>query len=112
MHFEYEQDNKPDYLGYHLEESFDEWFAAQHQRLSLKNIQDLSISTDGIFTFSLFDNHLYDAIEEKEWVDFLLRNRKWEENENMLHRKLVELENNFGLKPTDDLSIVRIIMEK
>ena len=46
---EYEQDNKPDYLGYHLDKDFEEWFQTQEQKLSLTHINDLSISTDGIF---------------------------------------------------------------
>jgi len=51
---EYEQENKPDYLGYHLAKNFDIWYAQQTQSLSLDNVQDLSIATDGIFTFKGF----------------------------------------------------------
>jgi hypothetical protein len=29
--FEFEQNNKPDYLGYHLQEDFDTWYANQQQ---------------------------------------------------------------------------------
>jgi serine/threonine protein phosphatase PrpC len=41
--FEYEQNDKPDYLGYHLDEDFENWYSGQKQRLSLSNITDLSI---------------------------------------------------------------------
>ena len=53
---EYDQVNTPDYLGYHLHIDFEEWFQKQNQKLSLTNIENLSISTDGIFSFKKFDN--------------------------------------------------------
>ena len=31
--FEFEQDNKPDYLGYHLNEEFNSWYNKQQQRI-------------------------------------------------------------------------------
>ena len=52
---EFEQDNRPDYLGYHLNETFETWFANQKQRISRSGIEDFSLSTDGIFTFSKYD---------------------------------------------------------
>ncbi len=49
----FEQDNKPDYLAYHLNESFEEWYNNnQHQKLHIDSIQDISIATDGIETFA------------------------------------------------------------
>ena len=70
---EYEQNNKPDYIGYHLDEDFDTWFSKQNQILSLKEINDLSISTDGIFTFKNFDNEQYPFKSNNEIIDFLLK---------------------------------------
>ncbi|MCC7454370.1 MAG: protein phosphatase 2C domain-containing protein, partial [Crocinitomix sp.] len=48
---EYDQDNKPDYLGFHLTEDFETWYTNQSQKLFIENLQDISISTDGIFMF-------------------------------------------------------------
>jgi len=107
--YEYEQSDRPDYLGYHLAEEFESWFQSQKQRLSLENVNDLSLSTDGIFTFNEFDNNTYEKIEEEEIVDYLLVDRKWEDQENMLGKKLLEIEKRFGLKPNDDLTILRVI---
>jgi len=106
---EYEQGDKPDYLGYHLAEKFDDWFDAQTQQLSIKNIRDLSIATDGIFTFKNFDNHDYQSISGEEIIDFLLIDKPKEYAENMLHKKLLHIEKRWGLKPSDDLSIIRVI---
>ncbi len=108
---EYEQDDKPDYLGFHLEEAFEKWYSQQEQRLSLSQIQDLSISTDGIFTFKKFDNKTYESIEETQIIDFLLKDRQGEETPYMLKQKLIAIEKQWGLKPTDDLSILRVILK-
>lgn len=109
--YEYEQNDKPDYLGYHLSEDFEDWFSMQKQKLMLRNVKDLSISTDGIFTFKQFDNRYYDKIQEEEIVEYLLIDTEWNKYENMLGKKLSEIENRFGLKPSDDLTILRIINE-
>lgn len=109
---EFEQDDKPDYLGYHLEENFDVWFKNQSQKLSLKNVKDFSISTDGIFTFKNFNRKEYDyQITEEEIVEYLLVDEKWINQENMLKKKVSKIENEFGLKPSDDLTIIRIRIE-
>lgn len=106
---EYEQDDKPDYLGYHLAEKFDDWFDAQTQQLVVENIYDLSIATDGIFTFKNFDNYDYESINDNELIDFLLIDKPEEYKKNMLHKKLLHIEKRWGLKPSDDLSIIRMI---
>ncbi|MGB1205589.1 MAG: protein phosphatase 2C domain-containing protein [Chitinophagales bacterium] len=107
---EYEQDNKPDYLAYHLYENFDTWFTSQKQKLYLQNIYDLSISTDGIFTFKKFDGKQYISVKNSHIIELLLIDKQWENQKNMLSRKLLEIERKFGLKPSDDLSIIRIII--
>ncbi|MGB0839276.1 MAG: protein phosphatase 2C domain-containing protein [Chitinophagales bacterium] len=106
--FEYEQDDKPDYLGYHLTEDFDTWFSQQTQRLSFQQVRDFSLATDGIFTFRPFDNNTYDHINTKDLLPYLLIDGTWGKQTNMLKRKLSEIESNFGLRPSDDLTIVRI----
>ncbi len=108
--FEYEQDNRPDYLGYHLKADFEVWYASQKQRLSLESIDDLSIATDGIFTFKRFDKGVYEQIEATSIERFLLKDKTWCDSKNMLQKKMRFIEKNFGLKPTDDLAIVRLVL--
>lgn len=108
---EYEQGDKPDYLGYHLGEEFRNWFQNQSQKLSLKNIKDLSISTDGIFTFKNFDGKEYAKITEEEITKYLLIDDKGADEENMLKKKVLAIENKYGLIPSDDLTIIRIKIE-
>jgi len=106
--YEYEQDDRPDYLGYHLEEEFSNWYDCQSQKLSLKNVEDISIATDGIFTFKNFDGKVYDSIEASEIVHSFLVDGKGSDHDLMLNHKLTEIENGYGLKPSDDLTIIRI----
>ena len=109
--YEYEQDNQPDYLGYHLNEPFKNWYSEQSQKLSLNNIKDISISTDGIFSFRNFDGKEIQQIQEREIIEYLLIDESLSNHENMLFRKITDLENYYGLLPGDDLTIIRIKIE-
>jgi len=105
---EFEQDNKPDYLGYHLAEDFEKWFVGQEQKLSLTNIEDISIATDGIFTFRNFDNEVYEK-RVVDVVELLLNEKQDTKNLSMLTKQLNSIEEKWGLRPTDDIGIIRLI---
>ncbi|WP_166920366.1 protein phosphatase 2C domain-containing protein [Flavobacterium poyangense] len=104
---EFEQDNKPDYLGFHLAEDFELFYNSLEQKIAFNKIEDLSISTDGIFTFEKLV--LAKSKEEINVSEFLTTEKTFCETDEMLNLKLKKLENDFGLKPTDDLSMIRII---
>jgi hypothetical protein len=104
---EFEQDNKPDYIGYHLAEDFDSWYSKQLQVVKLKKFKDASISTDGIAMFQSIDKR-NGSINP---INYLLIDKDGADSLNMLNAKVKALENDFGLKPTDDIAIVRIINE-
>jgi Protein phosphatase 2C len=110
--FEYEQGNKPDYIGYHLHENFEAWYSQQTQRLTLHHIQDLSLATDGVFSFQKFDNHAYHTTSDAELVALLLIKTNYSDNENMLQKNLMDIAKTYGKKPSDDLTIVRVMNEK
>jgi hypothetical protein len=109
--FEYDQNDKPDYLGYHLDEDFENWYSRQKQRLSLSNVNDLSISSDGIFNFMKIKNDNRIVMSSIDIIDFLLKDTDGFENENMLKRKLLIISNDWGYKQTDDLGIIRLIKQ-
>ncbi len=104
---EYDQNDKPDYLGYHLSEDFETWFESQTQKLSIANFKDLSISTDGIFSFKNLKDNSKQKTEE-EIVHFLLIDKHGVEFENFLDRKIRTLETQ-GHVVTDDLAVIRLI---
>ncbi|RFM31195.1 protein phosphatase 2C domain-containing protein [Chitinophaga silvisoli] len=93
----FEQDNKPDYLGYHLQEDFDNWYARQAV-LNITNYTDLSLSTDGISSFMALEG----GETEMDPIAYLLA------DPGELDKKLKYLEHQAGLRPTDDVAIIRV----
>lgn len=106
---EFEQDNKPDYIGFHLLENFEDFYNSQKQKIEFDFLHDISISTDGIFSFEkLLPNK---STKEIDVIQFLTIDKINFEKDDMIAFKLKKLENEFGLKPTDDFSLIRIIQE-
>jgi hypothetical protein len=105
---DFDQDNKPDYLGFHLNEDFETWYTKQTQKIAFENAQDISITTDGIHTFIPVQNP--ETSEKINSTDFLLFDKTGEDNREMLDLKLKLLERKFGLRPTDDFAMIRLIM--
>lgn len=104
---EYEQDDKPDYLGYHLTDDFEKWFDNQKQKLTVSHFKDLSICTDGIFTFK----NLKDKSKQKpenEIITYLLVDNEGAAFDNFLDRKIRVLKEDWNHLVTDDLAIIRI----
>ncbi|UOQ71050.1 protein phosphatase 2C domain-containing protein [Hymenobacter cellulosilyticus] len=104
---EFDQDNKPDYLGFHLHENFDSWYESQCQKIEFDTLQDVSIATDGIFMFAPIKK--VDNTDIIDPISFLLSDKTNVENADMLSLKLKTLEHVYGLKPTDDFAMVRLI---
>jgi len=104
---EYEQNDKPDYLGYHLTEDFNCWYDNQGQHLSITNFKDISICTDGIYTFKNFKDKSRQKTEN-EIINYLLINSDGEEFDNFLERKIETLKDEWNHVVTDDLAIIRI----
>jgi hypothetical protein len=93
----FEQDNKPDYLGYHLQEDFDQWYDKQ-TLLNFSKWQDISIATDGIESFKALEGGHTDV----DPISYLLTDT------TLLDKKLKYLEHEAGLRPTDDLAVIRV----
>lgn len=108
IEYEYEQDDKPDYLGYHLSDNFEDWYKAQGQTLSISNFTDLSICTDGIYTFKNL-KHKENQKSDSEIITYLLSDTEHKEHDNFLDRKIRFLKDQWNHVVTDDLAIIRII---
>jgi hypothetical protein len=102
---EFDQDNKPDYLGFHLNEDFEKWYGSLTQKILFTGITDISIATDGIGMFKPF-RHTDTEIDP---IQFLVQDTTGIESEEMLELKLKKLEHVYGYRPTDDIAIIRII---
>lgn len=105
---EYEQNDKPDYIGYHLYEDFDTWYEDQNQKLSVLSFKDISLCTDGIFTFKHLENKEYQK-SETEIIEYLLKDITHSEYDNLLDRKIRFIKDQWKHIVTDDLAIIRII---
>lgn len=100
----------PDYLGDHLEEVFDEWWVRQEKYFSVKDVDDISIASGGVHTFRLISPESFPPVAEEDLLRYLLEDREEKVDEFMLRRKMLMLEETHGLKPTDDLTIVRLLL--
>jgi hypothetical protein len=100
--YEFDQHNRPDYLGYHLNERFTEWFPNQMQRLSFTNVQNLSISSDGILSFRPARESDSPEITDQEIINLLLN------SPGKIKAKVHHIQSQHGLAPADDLGIVRL----
>jgi len=108
---EYEQEDKPDYFAYHLQEDFDTWYRNFNQKLSLENIEDLSIMTDGIYTFKrLGKTTKYE--ETQEMIEYLAIDQRKTNHQDIVKGKMIFLEKERLLKPMDDFAIIRIINQE
>ncbi|RBL89831.1 protein phosphatase 2C domain-containing protein [Chitinophaga flava] len=103
---EFDHDNKPDYLGFHLHQDFDQWYHSLTQKIFVPNIQHISIATDGILFFKPCRNV---DIPLEDPVELLLHDKSDMDKDDMLDRKLKTLEHVYGLRPTDDIAIIRVI---
>jgi hypothetical protein len=104
---EFDQDNKPDYLGFHLHEDFDTWYTKQTQKIHIDTIQDVSLATDGIVLFTKIAASKVDEVADP--ISYLLQDKENQDNDDMMAIKLKRLEHVYGLQPSDDLAVIRII---
>lgn len=108
---EYDQDNKPDYLGYHLQEDFADWWNVQTQRIVCEDFLDLSLATDGVLSFRPFSHDSYRPVSQEELTQFLFSARDEGVPETLYRRLLLRVRDQFGLEPTDDLTVVRYMVD-
>lgn len=105
-----DQNNQPDYLAYHIEnlqrkDNFVEWYERLKTKFIFEVINDISICSDGIQSFTKNSESPDEAINP---VEYLLDDTFLIKNKTMLSRKCNILRTKFNIVPLDDLSIVRI----
>lgn len=101
-----EQDDKPNYLAYHLDKPFEEWLSQHTERSFFQQVTNLAISTDGVLSFA---KNSTESVEEINPPEFLMVNTDFQQQDNMLNRKCLYLQQEYALKPNDDVAIIRII---
>ncbi len=106
---EYENDNKPDYIGYHLNMDKHLWYQTRAIKKSIPKFKDLTISTDGIHTFKNHDGKSYPKITEERIMEEFFVNTRELDNANKLKKTLITISEEYGLKPSDDLTMIRVV---
>jgi len=104
-----DQNNAPDYLAYHLHkfkthDQTAEWLKRHARHFSGKGFENLSISTDGILSFSESNT---DQNTPKP-SDFMLNDNFLSGNPAMLSRKANILHKKYAMTNADDLGIIRL----
>lgn len=103
---EIDQENKPDYLAYHLAEDFEAWYASLKNIHSFSDIRRLSIATDGLGSFEKLLKEKPDFPDSVE--KYLLWSSDYSDSPKALERKLDRLKVEFGLLATDDLGVIEM----
>lgn len=99
---EVDQENRPDYLGYHLSGLFEDWFEAQQNQFEFSNITKLSIATDGVLSFEKLIKAA--PVFSGSVATFLML----DDLPEPIHKKIDTLQHNFGLIGTDDIGIIKM----
>jgi serine/threonine protein phosphatase PrpC len=101
-----EQNDKPDYLAYHLNQSFEEWSSQNTETHFFQDVTNLAISTDGVLSFA---KNMTESVEGIDAPEFLMLNTDFQQQDNMLDRKCLYLQQEYELSPNDDVAIIRIL---
>ncbi len=105
---EFDQENQPDYLTYHLGTDFETWYANAEQRLSLSAFSNLALCTDGLLTFASAEDTRTIIGEIEEVIACLLEDDSDLGNERYFQKRLRRIQQDWGLVHTDDLGIVQL----
>ena len=109
---EFDQDNQPDYLAYHLTEDFESWYATLNQKIIFQALKDISLSTDGILSFVDSETFEERHAMSDHLIHYLLVDQTELDNENALVKKLNQIKTEWDMVNTDDLGIIRVTLGK
>lgn len=104
---EIDQKNIPDYMGYHLEMKFDEWYHNHTKTMEFDQVSDLSISTDGL---SKIGPNLIRNPKPLDPVQHFLIDRPKGLPNQALQQEYIKLMESKDFIPYDDISVIRIVM--
>lgn len=107
-----QSENKPDYIAYDLNKiqnysDFELWFSQKKELHLFENVTDITISSDGMNTFSEFKN----SEDRTDPVAFLVRDEEMLDNKIMLDKKYNILQSKYGVINKDDLGMIRIKLD-
>lgn len=104
---EIDQNNMPNFLGYHLSSSFEEVKNSEIQTWNFNNVSDISISTDGVDKLKTTSQGLKKQQDPRK---FLLSGNSDGFQNSFLREKYNSLVKK-GFVPYDDICVIRCIDE-
>lgn len=103
---DFDQNNRPDYLGYHLKEDFEQWYQHHKQKGDFSSAKLINLASDGIQSFTAVQQssqHKFNAME------YLLFDEEYKDKSpDSIELKLKKLEHEYGLKPADDFAMIQL----
>ena len=111
---EIDENNQPQYIAYFADEitnkqSFNKWYSNFVGKYEIDGLEDITISTDGILSFTKDRKLITETDSEIIPKDFLLKDKELIGNKAMLGRKYNILKNVHSMHNLDDLGIIRIV---
>jgi len=103
---EVDQDNRPDYMAYHLKEDFDEWFAQAGSTFTFQNLSQLYLATDGIGSFHPMKSKAPDF--EASLPEFFLFGDTSYPALGTFDKRKHYLKERHGIVATDDIAIIHL----
>jgi hypothetical protein len=108
-----DQQNQPDYPAYHLDtlntpEDLQKLVHESGKRFIVNDLEDISISTDGIFTFEL-PVSTEETLELADPLHYLVHDKFLIHNQAMLSRKCNVMKNKYRIVNQDDIALIRIM---
>lgn len=106
----YDQNNQPNYIGYHLDIEFEKWFSSEVVTRNGDFSKSVAVSTDGILTFS---NGNDEFVTDNELNQLMRRLMSYSEIENELEIQNIidELATLKDISTTDDIAICKLEIE-
>lgn len=103
---EIDQNNMPNFLGYHLNSRYDDIKAAEIQSWNFESVRDVSISTDGIQKFRSKNKKKKNEIDPEEKL--LIERPNGTDTAFFENQYQYFIDN--GFIPLDDIGVIRLIL--
>lgn len=103
---EVDQNNTPDFLGYHTNKSFEVWLHNHTKIIQQQNVNSVSIATDGISKLYSEDGKKHSSINPQE---YLIIPQEKKDKKLSLDARYNILSKNFNLIPFDDIAIIQFV---
>lgn len=108
-HKEFDSANRPDYMAYHLNDSFENWYASHQEILHTEKLENFGLSTDGIKSFY---NPSQSSLKEEIGINpfnYFFFDEGFNDKSNVIKMRYEKLKNEYGIENLDDIAMVHLV---